>query len=277
MRQFFRERRQEIDFFPGFYQSSPPDVTGRDVILVDFSYKRPIIDAMATQARSLLIIDHHKTAAEDLAGIQPVFGMGWDRHQDNVIQDACEGLSGKLYCLFDMSRSGAGLAWDFFFPQGRPKLIDIVEDRDLWLFKYPYTRAVNAALFSYPYDFDVWDRLYIQAGEDLPDLVRQGEAIERKHFKDIDELLKVLKHRTTIAGHDVPIANLPYTLVSDAGNIMAQGEPFAACYYDKPDCREYSLRSGPDGLDVQAIARRFGGGGHEHAAGFRVPHGTDVA
>jgi phosphoesterase RecJ-like protein len=37
--------------------------------------------------------------------------------------------------------------------------------------------------------------------------------------------------------------------------------------------RKGSLRSHPDGVDVSAIARSFGGGGHKRAAGFS----TDLA
>ena len=37
--------------------------------------------------------------------------------------------------------------------------------------------------------------------------------------------------------------------------------------------RKGSLRSHPDGVDVSAIARSFGGGGHRQAAGFS----TDLA
>ncbi|HEY9460031.1 MAG TPA: phosphoesterase, partial [Paralcaligenes sp.] len=58
----------DIEFYPGVYQEPPPEVTGRDVIIVDFSYKRPVLVEMAAVARSILVLDHHKTAAEDLAG-----------------------------------------------------------------------------------------------------------------------------------------------------------------------------------------------------------------
>lgn len=76
-----------------------------------------------------------------------------------------------------------------------------------------------------------------------------------------------------IGGFDVPVANLPYTLSSDAGHEMAKGQPFAACYWDTPDGRVFSLRSAPDGQDVSAIAKQYGGGGHRAAAGFKVPPG----
>jgi uncharacterized protein len=52
---------------------------------------------------------------------------------------------------------------------------------------------------------------------------------------------------------------------------MAQGHPFAACFWIDGKEMAFSLRSAPDGLDVSEIAKRFGGGGHQHAAGFRRP------
>jgi phosphoesterase RecJ-like protein len=42
-----------------------------------------------------------------------------------------------------------------------------------------------------------------------------------------------------------------------------------------PSARKGSLRSHPDGVDVSAIARSFGGGGHRRAAGFSTDLGMD--
>jgi oligoribonuclease NrnB/cAMP/cGMP phosphodiesterase (DHH superfamily) len=101
-------------------------------------------------------------------------------------------------------------------------------------------------------------------------LVTEGQAIERKHLKDIHELLSVTTRVMKIAGYDVPVANLPYTMSSDAGHKLASGQPFAACYWDTPEGRVFSLRSSDEGLDVADIAKQYGGGGHRNAAGFRV-------
>lgn len=38
---------ENVDFFEGVHGQEPPDVSGRDVILVDFSYKRAVLMAMA--------------------------------------------------------------------------------------------------------------------------------------------------------------------------------------------------------------------------------------
>lgn len=263
VRKFFGP--DQVDFHAGFYGAEPPDVTDRDVIMVDFSFKRPVLDAMRTKARSILILDHHKTAAEDLHGLPA---------PDDQYMRENMGIS----ALFDMNRSGAGLAWDFFFPnEKRPALIDTIEDRDLWRFNLAHTREVQANVFSYPYDFHTWDYLMAR-GKDhmgIQDMAQEGSAIERKHHKDVAELVEASKRRMVIGGYSVPVANLPYTLSSDAGHLMCNGELFAACYMDTPRGRVFSLRSSDAGADVSEIAKRYGGGGHRNAAGFQMPIGWE--
>jgi len=248
-------RPLEVEYHPGVYQKEPPDVKGKIVYLVDFSYKRPVVEQMIKDADTVFILDHHKTAIEDLQGL--------------------EGLTS----VFDLEHSGAMITWNYFFPNKEPPmLLKHVEDRDLWKFKLQGTREIQAALFSYEYTFENWDRLmdvekHLDEELSILGMYRQGQAIERKHFKDINELIKVLKRPMKVAGYTLNVVNLPYTMSSDAGHILCeQGEPFGCCYYDKPEGREFSLRSEGDKVDVSVIARSYGGGGHKNAAGFRVSH-----
>lgn len=260
---FWRKYRDGADYIAGVYQSPPPDVTGRDVYLVDFSYKLPVVEKMLQIARSVTLIDHHKTALDDLRPLK-VEQVGYG--QDTF----------GWFC--DLERSGAMLAWDFLNPGvTAPALLAHVQDRDLWRFELDGTREIQAALFSYPYDFEVWDTLMHYGDVDMQTLISAGAAIERKHHKDIAELVTLCMRRMTIGGVSVPVASLPYTLVSDAAHLMAQGEPFAACYWDTPDARIFGLRSTDDGADVSEVAKHYGGGGHAHASGFRVPRDHELA
>lgn len=253
VRRFFGDGN--VDFHPGVYGAAPPDVSGRDVIMVDFCYKRPVLEEMGERAASIIILDHHKTAAADLSSYA-VADIG------AALQDTA------IAAIFDMDRSGARLAWDCFFPdQEPPALIKHIEDRDLWRFKLPGTREIQAAVSSYPYEFEVWDGLM---ADDPQNLVAEGSAIERKHFKDIHEFIETTRHRLTVGGHDVPALNAPYFWSSDAGHILARGEPFAACYWHAADGVVFSLRSSDDGEDVSEIAKLYGGGGHRNASGFKV-------
>lgn len=241
-----------VEFYPGVHQEPPPDVTGRYVCMVDFSYKRDVLLQMAEQAQMILILDHHQSAEKDLVDLP-----------DNV------------EAVFDMDHSGAMLAWDYFNDNEPPQLLRHIEDRDLWRFELPFTRQIQAALFSYPYDFAIWDALMDRP---VNELAAEGEAIERKHFKDIHELIAAAAHDAEVGGHQVPVLNCPYFFSSDAAHILGEGKPFAACYYDTADYRNFSLRSAKEGgLDVSEVAAGYGGGGHRNAAGFKVPKDHPLA
>lgn len=235
------------EFYGAKHGDPAPDVTGRTVYMVDFSYKRPVILEMAKVAEYIHIIDHHKTAEADLVNLP--FNVG---------------------VHFDMEKSGAQLTWErFHVGKEQPALVSYVADRDLWRFKYPATEAIGAYIFSKDYSFENWNRLSDEIGYQFEHAVDKGAAITAKHHKDIQEL-SALKFRTCIAGYEVPVANVPYTLASDMGHLLGKGEPFAATFFYDGEGFVFSLRSDDDGVDVSEVAKKFGGGGHKHAAGFKI-------
>lgn len=261
-----------FEYMPGFYGQPAPAVARRDVVLVDFSFKRDVLLEISRAARSVLVLDHHKTAMADLEGLpRTICRNSWQAHLDDVHQ-ALGGCDPDLPRVeFDMDRSGAAIAWDFFHPNTpRPKLVDYVQDRDLWRFNLEGSREVSAFIFSHIYDFEVWDEIAGLIDTNLASAITQGAAIERKHHKDIAELAAKGAQQRVIAGYAVPVLNVPYTLSSDAGHLLGKDEHFAACYWDNATHRVFSLRSAPDGVDVSQIAAAFGGGGHKHAAGFQI-------
>lgn len=266
-----------VEFYPGVYQKEPPDVTGRDVVLVDFSYKRPVIDQMIERCRSLLILDHHKTAQADLAGL-PSAGVSlheWAQKAAGAVQPA-------VGALFDMHRSGAGIAWDFFnnlahtetqtelnadAHNARPDFINYIEDRDLWRKALPEGDQFTIALRSYPQDFQVWDSLVARG---VPRLIEEGRNIWR-YYRTVCDQLTTDAYITHLADHACWMVNAPYFAASEvAGDLAERALIFGASYFQRADGMwQYSLRSRSD-FDVSEIAKRFGGGGHAKAAGFAV-------
>ena len=213
------------------------------------------------QVESITLVDHHKSAIEDL----------------QELRTAAEGRK-ALNWFCDLEASGAMLAWRHCFGSHEPpRLLGHVQDRDLWRFKLEGTREISAFIFSHEYTFEQWDNLMSADQVELLKMTAAGAAIERKHHKDVAELVKVCQRRMVIGGHDVPVASLPYTMGSDAGHVMAQGEKFSGYYWDTASHRCFGLRSTPDGMDVAEIAQQYGGGGHKHASGFRVPRDHELA
>lgn len=245
---------EAVEFYAGQYQRDPPDVTGRQVIMVDFSYKRPVLDAMGRSAQSILILDHHHTAAQDLFGFkEPIWGP--------------QAINEGIWALFDMNRSGAGLTWDFLhINTPRPAFIDYIEDRDLWRKALPGGDEFTIALRSHPQDFETWDAL-VQAGPEA--LIDEGKSIQRYYRLRVEEL-KRSAYAATLAGIPLWVTNAPYFAASEVAGELAEHTGAGACYFEVGKGRwAYSLRS-RNGVDVSEIAKKFGGGGHKSAAGFTV-------
>jgi oligoribonuclease NrnB/cAMP/cGMP phosphodiesterase (DHH superfamily) len=248
----------DAEFVPAQYGQAPPDVAGKRVLIADFSYKRTTMEDIIAAAHSVTVLDHHRTAAAELDGLD----KDW-----------------QVSVTFDMDKSGGRLTWEWLTrnghgvadPDNPPWIVDYSEDRDLWRWALPDSREINAALSSYPLDFDAWDRLAELGHESL---IPEGRAILRYQSKVVEQHIAHAR-LAKVGGHEVFTVNAT-CLFSEIAGELARGRPFGVAYFDRADGkRQFSLRSREDGIDVSEVAKRFGGGGHAAAAGFELPIGVD--
>lgn len=240
-------------YIPVLYGKPLPDLPDAEVVyIVDFSYSKDVLLALALKAK-VIVLDHHKTAEADLAEI-----VGLENPQ----------------VIFDMHRSGALMTYEHLFPgQPVPLLFQYLSDRDLWTFKLDQSARVHKAVASFPMDFATWANEFL----DLDRLKREGAVCERLH----DQLVQNVCDRAydwEIAGHRVPVVNTSIAW-SEIGNELLRrnpNAPFAACFTVHRDHVQWSLRSEDHREDVSEIAKRFGGGGHRNAAGFRGMDGMPL-
>jgi oligoribonuclease NrnB/cAMP/cGMP phosphodiesterase (DHH superfamily) len=296
---FWKKYGDGADYHPAKYGKPAPDVKDRTVFMADFTFPPPVLAQMAREAASITVLDHHKSAMLeaftyfDQAGPEHEHYSGWFTSTDpegalQYVKAENLGTEANLHLLFDMNRSGARMAWDYLFPhESPPPLLLHIEDRDLWRFKLAHTREIQSTVFSHPYDFKLWDRLMKAGPLELMEMTVGGAAIDRAHQKNVSELFREVRRYMVINGVETPVANVPYTMASDMGQELADferarklrpaSEVFAATYFDDATHRCFSLRSLDDGADVSVIAKRYGGGGHARAAGFKVPRDHRLA
>lgn len=238
----------DVELFVGAYGEPPPLelARGREAYVVDFSYPRADMEALNEAAARLTVLDHHKTAEAELKGLP--------------------------YCVFDMQRSGAGLAWDYFHPtQPRPWIIDYVEDRDLWRFKLRESMAISLRVRVTPHELEAWDALAAQSIDALLPEARGAQVYLDHHVQDALRNLYILRD-VDGEGHDAACVNITYTGISDVlqAALERSGAQLAIGWHITKEgrvfCSARSLRS----YDCSAFAMRFGGGGHPQAAGFRL-------
>lgn len=238
----------KVDYIGVNYGEDPPTIhEGDRIYVVDFSYPREVMLSWKNIASELIVLDHHKTAQEALLGLS--------------------------FAIFDMAKSGAVLAWEYWHPnEPIPILIQYVQDRDLWNKKLSCSDEVFVMLKSFKMDFEVWDTLAHLSSEDFLRLARIiGSPILQKRQQEMDVIASTCTW-TEIAGYQVPTTHISKpSLASDLGHYLCRqfpDAPFSAISWsDRNGKTRWSLRS-IGNFDVSQIAKQFGGGGHRNAAGF---------
>lgn len=251
----------------------------RDVYVLDFSFPLPVLQLLAEHAWSVTVLDHHKTAEAQLTVGMRALGA------EQVQTPAGPALRWQwLTTVFDMQRSGARLAFDFFRPilgehlATSPRLGDMealverVQDRDLWRFQLPRSREHAARVKAAPLELEAWDELAARGPDAVADegaaMLMQIEAyVEQARWRAARGVLYGLEEA------EVPIVNTTFAHSELIGR-LAEEAPYAIGYQvladeDGGERWIYSLRSrGAEGVDVSEIATSKGGGGHRNAAGF---------
>lgn len=262
------------EYIPVNYGKPMPTMDDESkVFIVDFSYPRKQLIELAVRMERTVVLDHHTTAQQDLDGLQ-------------LPGDESE-------IIFDMEKSGAVLAWEYFHGEDVPEFMLYLQDRDLWRFDLPLSREVSYALRSYPMVLPFWGDMVCHAGT-IAELKREGivcvrltnqmvDAMTKHHrWAYLDPKARTIRFTEKLepggAGDSmvpehvkiIPVANAT-VFFSEVGERLLEMYPAMDCaayYSDRSDGKQqWGLRSRPS-CDCSVIAKAFGGGGHKQASGF---------
>lgn len=242
-----------VHYIPAHYGDPPPETDPQgSVHILDFSYSLETMRYLIARHQGrVTLLDHHRTAQEELEGRIPG-------------------------AVFDLLRSGAVMAWRHFHPGAEvPEVLLYVQDRDLWQWQLPNSRKINEALQQTPLEFEVWDRLSV------PRLLEEGARLRAAAL----ELVQANIDRAGVSevlGTAVPSVEAEHHTSETAERLLElhPDAPFAAVYWHTErngvPATKFSLRSRKGSTDVSQIARLLGGGGHASAAGFVLVQGQPM-
>lgn len=284
------------------YGEDPPDVQGKNVAIVDFSFPRKVLEQMAKDAASLVVLDHHRSAKRDLGPSTRTFGIIGDDEYDTTIKEeaaallaAISGEKSKAMALrvevreleafpnaiFDMDKAGALMAWEWFHPgKPVPSIVQHANDRDLWKFEMPDTKAVIAGLSICKFDFSEWDNAMhmLEASSYRREFIQTGNIVLKHIEIECNSIAKkarliefegVRMWATNYTGrYNSDVAQVLREFETEEGSGDVPGVSLTWFYDQDNDIYRCSLRSRDDRPDVSKIAEKYGGGGHRNAAGF---------
>lgn len=236
----------------------PTDIVDKNVLICDFCYPIATLRTMLKVVKNLLVIDHHKTSAEDLATFP----------EDKK--------------LFDMKRSGAMMTWQYFYSSAAatggedsaPLLIRYIQDNDIWTKEMPETDIFYSWLATVPKTFEEYGK-YLNDAVLLETFRKDGAIIKKVNDFYIEQALDYVHiHLCEINDRFYWMAetNMPI-LQSPLGNRMMQRFPyidFSVVFNINKGVTGFCLRSTNDHADVSQIAKFYGGGGHRNAAGVKM-------
>lgn len=229
------------------------------VYIVDFSYPRDVLLALYERCK-VIVLDHHASAQEQLADLP--------------------------FAKFDMQKSGAGMVWDYFYPDiPMPIVVQHVQDRDLWQFKLEDTKAFSAGISALPnrHHISFWQNLIfegyqcqdqdntIMSRPMYTNIVNDGKSILKQINNAIESFLSIGKYKIVKYRNYVVALFNTTTLISELGEAAynIDGVDFSMSYFVTSEGKMvFNLRSPKGGVNVKDIAVSNGGGGHVNAAGF---------
>ena len=219
-----------------------------DVVIVDFSYSREVLLEVKSKVKSLLVLDHHKTSKEELEGLD--------------------------FCIFDMTKSGTVLAWEYYNPgKPLPELFKYINDYDLWTKKYHDTNVVIEGISHIPrhLTFRWWD---IALTKSFSNILSTGRLFYNDELRRVEDLVvnkryrlvELNGHNVAVVNHDGPVNELLQGLYN------VEGVDYALSYFiTKSGSMLLQFRSNGV-VDVGEIAKSLdpSGGGHAAASGVTL-------
>jgi uncharacterized protein len=228
-------------------------IKSKEIYVLDSSLNPDDLKRLLRSNKSVTIIDHHISNKKDV-----------EKAPDYV---------------FDIKHSGAVLAWKYFHPKKKiPKLLQYVEEGDLWKFRSPNIHLLLAYVHSLPYDFKTWEKLNRDMGNaagrkkyiNLGKIISDYNAIIVKNVVEKAELVRFGKYKALAANHSLR------KFTSEIGHeLYRRKPPLSIIWYAGREGIKVSLRSNGK-VDVSKLAVKYGGGGHKGSAGFTLPRNAKL-
>lgn len=228
---------------------------GETVFMVDFSLE-PLDQMLRLHGLAKLIwIEHH---SETLKWIQEG-NCAWEGIQRDGI-GACQ------------------LCWEYLFgKQPVPRAVRLLALHDVWDHSDPETMPFQYGMRNHSNDPEdgIW-KIVLDGSNSIEGLVREGRLILRYIERDYKIRARVLSFETEFEGLRLLAANFGPGNSTFFDSVWDPTKYDAMClFYWKPKQQIWniSLYRPPElpEIDLGAIAKQYGGGGHKGAAGFQHP------
>ena len=217
-------------------------LANRDVTMVDFSLPEADMIELSKIASLVTWIDHHKTAIEKYEGI----------FHSTVL---------------DTTQAACVLAWKYYFGTPVPLGVRLLGSYDTWDLYSPqvleFQEGLNTYVDTEPSNTDLWELVFASNDDFIQKVCERGAIVlnyQRKLFADnVERAAHVLlwENKTWMACNTTLKGSRVFDSLDWDGDVISYywtGTMYRVSLYGVPGCGN--------------IAKKYGGGGHDQAAGF---------
>lgn len=248
--------RDRAEYVAAFHYCDLPDVTGRNVAILDFAIHRPKLLRFIEKAKSVIVLDHHVSSVAEIGDLDCV-------------------VIGKHGI-----ESGASLSWKFFQQEPIPFIVDHIRMGDTYRWPSEEIRKVSTEFLTWfneqPYTPDLYEEFVSpETPSRFSTLCEIGQYL-RQHDMMAIERAASNAVSITVQGRPAYIANCSYLRGEVAAYFyekMGAEVGVTYCYDELRDTTAFSLRAAPEStIDLtKTVMQVPGGGGHATACGFSLP------
>ena len=257
--------------YPDYPSSTkiPPNITGKNIIIIDVAYSANIVKQIADEANMILFIDHHVSIADDIQNLK---------------------LPPPHEIVYDINESGASLVWKYFFKnKPMPTFVKHIRDNDIGLWEMEHT-----------FDFMVYIEMNLPTNPDFASLKQWDALLDEKYLdkiiargsiyneykthlieynanrhtivqfpskkftnKNSSVLNKIGQYKVAVINNGCPSASLIGKYIVE--NFVCD---FCIIWNYNVKKKKYIISMRSKKADVGTIAKELGGGGHKFASAF---------
>ena len=240
---------------------------GKGVIFIEADYNKDWSTLKEFPANGTLYIVDYSLKPENMQvlldkGVKPI----WIDHHATAKDYQYQDLPGHRN-FEDKAESGCELTWRYFDVHKTPEVVKLIGDYDKWSLKmapvcfqlYEGLKLENQNPAS-----DMWHELF-KSNETCERIIEAGKTAIRYRDNYCADMCQSYGYETDFAGYRAYAANMARFGSKQFGERFSQ-YPFCIGYVHDGEKFVVSLYS--ETVDVGAICKKHGGGGHKGAAGF---------
>ncbi len=245
----------------------------KEAMLFTLNYHELFPFSQLTQNDEIWLLDY-SISVEDMVKLMEITkNINWiDHHKSSL------GMYPEIIGIRNGDKSACELTWEYL----NPKLpmswaIKYIGDRDIWAWKFGdatrhFYNGLQMEKDSMNPKAEVWDILLATSSkssdEYLDDMMHEGMIIEKYKMLVNKQLVDKWAYQIEFEGHECLAINCSNTIDRLSNTMLECGKKICIIYIFTGEKYNVSLFSNDADIDVEIIAKKYGGGGHKGAAGF---------